>query len=60
MENHNETLFFTLGYTLHLPEFNAAGELCDGDIDATFTMGPDVTPSGELIWDPNADDTNHY
>jgi len=56
----NEQIFFTLAWTLYLPAFNAAGDLSDELIDTTFTMGPGTTPSGDLLWDPNAEDTNFY
>ena len=60
IENRQEQVFFTLGWSLHLPEFNPAGDLCDGMIDAKFTLGPGASPTGDLLWDPNADDTNFY
>lgn len=25
-----------------------------------FTLGPGSTPNGDLLWDPNADDTQFY
>jgi hypothetical protein len=43
-----------------LPAFNAAGELSDEQLDTAFTMGPGTTPNGDLLWDPNAEDTNYY
>lgn len=60
MVDSNEQMNFTLGYMMHLPDFNAANELSDSHIDANFTMGPGVTPQGELLWDPNADNTSYY
>ena len=60
MVDTNEQMYFTLGYMMHMPEFNAANEISDGIIDANFTMGPGVTPQGELLWDPNADNTTYY
>lgn len=58
--NASEQIFFTLAWTLHLPAYNAAGELADELIDTTFTMGPGSTPTGDLLWDANAEDTNFY
>ena len=25
-----------------------------------FVLGPGSTPNGDLLWDPNCDDTNYY
>lgn len=60
IESRNEQLYFTLGWHCHLPAFNAANELCDEAIDAKFTLGPGSTPNGDLLWDPNADDSNYF
>jgi hypothetical protein len=60
MDQHNEQVFFTLGWTCHLPAFNAAGDLSDEMLEATFTMGPGSTPQGDLLWDPNKEDTHFY
>ena len=60
MNDHNEQMFFTLGFNMHLPDFNAAGELSDSPIDTTFNMGPGISPQGELLWDPNSQDSNFY
>jgi hypothetical protein len=54
MTDYNEQMFFTLGWTIHLPDFNAAGELADTPIETNFTMGPGISPQGELLWDPNS------
>jgi hypothetical protein len=45
---------------MHLPDFNAAGELSDCPIDTNFNMGPGVSPQGDLLWDPNSQDSNFY
>ena len=56
LDKNREQVFFTLGFTTHLPAFNAAGDLSDENIDAKFILGPGQAPNGELLWDPNADD----
>ena len=53
-------MFFTIGWTLHLPAFNAAGELSNEQLETNFTMGPGTTPNGDLLWDANAEDTKYY
>jgi hypothetical protein len=40
MDKRNEQVFFTLGFVIHLPAFNAAGELSDELLDMKFTLGP--------------------
>ncbi len=60
LDHHTEKVFFTLGFTTHLPAFNAAGDLSDEYIDAKFILGPGQAPNGELLWDPNADDKQFY
>ena len=60
MPNGNEQMFFTIGWTLHLPAFNAAGELSNEQLETNFTMGPGTTPNGDLLWDANAEDTKYY
>ena len=55
-----EQVYFNIGWTLHLPAFNAANELSDEMVDCKFILGPGQTPNGDLIWDPNADDTHFY
>lgn len=59
-EKSSEQCFFTLGWCCHLPSFNAAGDLSDETMEAEFELGPGSAPSGELLWDPNADDINYY
>ena len=59
-DKYNEQLYFTLGWCSYLPTFNAAGELCDESVDADFELGPGKAPTGDLLWDPNADDINYY
>jgi hypothetical protein len=59
-DKYNEQVYFTLGWFCHLPSFNAAGELSDETIEEEFLLGPGQAPSGELLWDPNADDINYY
>ena len=44
MTDYNEQMFFTLGWTMHLPDFNAAGELADTPIETNFTLGPGISP----------------
>ena len=56
----NEQVFFTLGWSCHLPTFNAAGELSDELIDVKFKLGPGSTPTGDLLWDPNSEETSFY
>jgi len=29
-------------------------------IDAEIELGPGSVPSGDLLWDPNAEDINYY
>jgi hypothetical protein len=53
-------MFFTIGWTLHLPAFNGAGELSNEQVEMNFTMGPGTTPNGDLLWDANAEDTKYY
>jgi hypothetical protein len=55
-----EQAFFTLGWSYHVPSYNAAGGLSDEAVDVEFELGPGSVPTGELLWDPNADDINHY
>lgn len=56
----NESAFFTLGWTFHVPTYNPAGELVDETFESEVELGPGTVPSGELLWDPNADDINYY
>jgi len=60
LDKHREQVFFTLGFTAHLPAFNAAGDLADESLDVKFILGPGQAPNGELLWDPNADDKQFY
>lgn len=36
MDSGNEQAFFTLGWTYHVPTYNAAGGLTDEPIDCEF------------------------
>ena len=56
----SEKVFFTLGWTLHLPDINMAGELKEELKFTKVTLGPGSTPSGDLLWNPNSDDHKVY
>jgi hypothetical protein len=47
IEGRNEQVFFTLGWSCHLPTLNPAGELSDELIDCKFKLGPGCTPNGD-------------
>jgi len=59
-DSANESAYFTLGWTFHVPTYNAAGGLADETMECDVELGPGSVPTGELLWDPNADDINHY
>ncbi|CDW71325.1 UNKNOWN [Stylonychia lemnae] len=59
-EKGNDSFYFTIGWTYHVPTFNNAGGLQDETIEADVELGPGCVPSGELLWDPNAEDINYY
>jgi len=60
MDKHVDEVTFTLGWHVHLPKMNEAGEPVEENITAQFEMGPGQAPTGELLWSPNADDMNYY
>ena len=39
-DKYNETLNFTLGWCLHLPELNTLGELSDEGVEVDIELGP--------------------
>ena len=56
----NKEVNFTLAWTYHVPTINQVGGLSDEVIETEFELGPGSVPTGDLLWDPNADDMNYY
>ena len=48
--------FFTLGWTIHMPEFNMGGELKEDNLNIDFTMGPGTSVLGDFLWNADNED----
>eukprot|EP00347_Sterkiella_histriomuscorum_P000155 403376962 len=56
----NKDVYFTIGWTYHVPTLNQIGMMTDETVEADFELGPGQVPTGDLLWDPSADDMTNY
>jgi len=56
----SDNMNFTLGWACYLPNLNSMNEICNEQVELDVILGPGKGPTGELLWDPNVDDMNHY
>lgn len=59
-EKENKELFLNIGWTYHVPSLNAMSKLQNEQLEYELELGPGKVPTGDLLWDPNNDDINHY
>lgn len=54
----SDNLYFTfvLGWFIHIPTITRDGIWLDKTLDTRFIMGPGVTVTGDLLWEPNVED----